>query len=97
MDDRERRNRWAEVFASLASEPRLHIVELLAEETVQCQEILGQLELSQPAVSYHLAKLERAGVLHKERQGTRNCYRLHGDLRPLVRSIMKEEISWNIR
>lgn len=91
MDDRQRRTRWAELFASLASEPRLHIVELLADDTVQCQEILGQLELSQPAVSYHLAKLERAGVLHKERQGTRNCYRLREELRTLVRSIMKEE------
>ena len=97
MDNRQRRTRWAEVFSSLASEPRLHIVELLAEEPVQCQEILGQLELSQPAVSYHLAKLERAGVLHKERQGTRNCYRLREELRTLIRSIMKEEESWSTR
>ena len=95
MDDRKRRIRWAEVFASLASEPRLHIVELLSEDAVQCQEILGQLGLSQPAVSYHLAKLERAGVLQKERQGTRNCYRLREELRTLIRSIMEEEGSWN--
>ncbi len=97
MNDRQRRTRWAEIFASLASEPRLHIVELLAEDAVQCQEILAQIELSQPAVSYHLAKLERAGVLRKERQGTRNCYRLHGELRTLIRTIMKEEGSWNTR
>jgi len=94
MDDRERRIRWAEVFAALASEVRLHIVELLSDEAVQCQEILGQIDLSQPAVSYHLAKLERAGVLHKERKGTRNCYRLDDELRPLIRAIVKEE-SWN--
>ena len=97
MDDRQRRTQWAEVFASLASEPRLHIVELLAENAVQCQEILGVIELSQPAVSYHLAKLERAGVLRKERQGTRNCYRLHEGLLPLIQTIMKEEGSWNTR
>jgi DNA-binding transcriptional ArsR family regulator len=97
MDDRQRRTRWAEVFASLASEPRLHIVELLAEDAIQCQEILAELALSQPAISYHLAKLERAGVLHKERRGTRNCYRLHEGLRAWIRIIMKEEPSWNIR
>jgi DNA-binding transcriptional ArsR family regulator len=97
MDDLQRRTRWADVFASLASEPRLHIVELLADDAVQCQEIIGRLELSQPAVSYHLAKLERAGVLHKERQGTRNCYRLHEGLRTWIRTIMKEEGSWNTR
>ena len=45
MDDRQRRARWAEIFASLASEPRLHIVELLTEDAVQCQEILGELDL----------------------------------------------------
>ncbi len=97
MDDRQRRARWAEIFASLASEPRLHIVELLTEDAVQCQEILGQLDLSQPAVSYHLAKLERAGVVHKERRGTRNCYRLHEELCTLIRTIMKEEGSWDTR
>ncbi len=97
MNDRQRRVRWAEVFSSLASEPRLHIVELLTEDAVQCQEILGRLELSQPAVSYHLAKLERAGVLLKERQGTRNCYRLREELRTLVRTIMKEDGSWTTR
>jgi len=95
MNNQQRRNRWAEVFASLASEPRLHIVELLSEDVVQCQEILGQIELSQPAVSYHLGKLERAGVLLKERHGTRNCYRLRDELRTLVRTIMKEDGSWN--
>ena len=97
MDDQRRRNRWAEVFAALASEPRLHIVELLAEDVVQCQEILGRLELSQPAVSYHLGKLERAGVLLKERHGTRNCYRLRQELSTLIRTIMKEDESWNTR
>jgi len=97
MTDPDRRSRWAEIFASLASEPRLHIVELLAADAVQCQEILGQLDLSQPAVSYHLAKLERAGVVHKERQGTRNCYRMDERLRPVIHAIMKEEGSWNTR
>jgi DNA-binding transcriptional ArsR family regulator len=97
MDDRQRRIHWAEIVASLASEPRLHIVELLSEDTVQCQEILARIDLSQPAISYHLAKLERAGVLQKERQGTRNCYRLRGELRTLIRSMMKEEGSWNTR
>ena len=69
MDDRQRRTRWVEIFSSLASEPRLHIVELLSEDAVQCQEILGQLELSQPAVSYHLAKLERPASFRRSARG----------------------------
>lgn len=90
MDDQARRLAWSRVFAALASEPRLQIVELLAEQTVQCQEIQSLLKLSQPATSYHLTKLEQAGVLQKERQGTRNCYRLQKGVANLVRLIAEE-------
>jgi uncharacterized membrane protein len=69
---------------------------LLARGEVQCQEILQQLGLSQPAVSYHLAKLERAGVLRKERVGSRNCYRLSKDIKELLSKITEEDGSWNI-
>ena len=83
LKDAERKRR-VEVFASLASEARLRIVEMLVEGTLECQEIQGEIELSQPAVSYHLAKLERAGVVVKEKRGTRNCYHLSSDLGFLV-------------
>jgi len=82
---------WPEVFAALASEPRLRIVRLLARGEVQCQDILTEVDLSQPAVSYHLAKLERAGILSKERHGTRNCYRLCEEVDTLIRLITKED------
>jgi len=91
MSDRQTDTPWAEVFAALASEPRLHIVQLLAKGEVQCQDILTELDLSQPAVSYHLAKLGRAGILMKERKGTRNCYRLRDEVRALIRLITKED------
>ena len=91
MVDSQTKIRWSEVFAALASEPRLRIVQLLAQGEIQCQDILPQLDLSQPAVSYHLAKLERAGILAKERQGTRNCYRLCGEVRALIQMITKED------
>jgi len=97
MEPRERRVRWARVFGALASEPRLHIVELLAKESVPCQEILEELALSQPAVSYHLAKLEQAGVIRKERHGTRNCYRLEEAVRAWMSAVRKEEETWTIR
>jgi len=87
----EERERWAEVFGSLASEARLRIVEMLAGGRLQCQEILGKMPLSQPAISYHLAKLERAGVVVKERRGVRNCYRLSSDVRFLTRLLSKRE------
>jgi len=89
------RARWAEIFAALASEQRLQIVELLAQGEVQCQEILATVELSQPAVSYHLAKLERAGVLLKERIGTRRYYRLNEGFKKTFETLIREDGSWN--
>ncbi len=85
------RKRWVGVFSALGSEPRLQIVEMLTKGQVECQEILGRLTLSQPAVSYHLGKLERAGVLTKNKTGTRQCYRLSPHIHHLIKIIKKED------
>lgn len=85
------RKQWVEIFAALASTSRLEIVEMLTEGRVECQEILGRINLSQPAISYHLAKLERAGVVVKDKKGPRNCYRLNSHIRSLIRILAQEE------
>lgn len=95
MTGRSERRRWAEAFAALGSEPRLQIIEQLMRGPIRCQETLSSLRLSQPAVSYHLAKLERAGVLRKEKNGTRNCYRIESRVECILKSCMKENGSWN--
>ena len=92
MLDENRQREWVEVFSALASDTRLRIVIMLASGKMGCQEILSQLDLSQPAVSYHLGKLEHAGVLIKERNGIRNCYRLHNRINELVNVVEKEEV-----
>jgi DNA-binding transcriptional ArsR family regulator len=89
MDNKERK-RWVEVFSALASEPRLRIVEMLIRGQLECQEILESSELSQPAISYHLGKLEHAGILVKEKRGTRTCYHLNCNLTSLI-DLLKEE------
>jgi len=90
MRETEERKHWVEVFSALASEPRLRIVEMMIGRKVDCQEILEELALSQPAISYHLGRLERAGVLVKERNGVRNCYSLNPDLTGLI-NLLKED------
>jgi len=82
--DQPSQERFVEVFAALASKTRLQIVLMVSRGRLACQEILDQLDLSQPAISYHLAKLERAGILIKERNGSRNCYRLDDRVLGLV-------------
>ena len=91
MLDNVGRKQWVEIFAALANKSRLEIVEMLTEGRVECQEILGRIELSQPAISYHLAKLERAGVVVKDKNGPRNCYRLTSRIRSLIKILTQEE------
>lgn len=95
MAERSARNEWAQIFSALASEPRLRIVEHVMKGPIRCKDMLDQLGLSQPAVSYHLSKLERAGILRKEKNGVRNCYRVGEDLVEVLRRCMKEDGSWN--
>ena len=90
MNDPTRR-RIAEAFSALGNEERLRIVERLLDGKAECQEILAASSLSQPAVSYHLRKLERAGVLVREKSGTRVCYRIPRPLGRWLRSQLKED------
>ncbi len=87
----EQTQKWIDIFAALASDARLEIVRMLAQRKTACQEILDRLDLSQPAISYHLRKMEHAGILIKEKSGSRNCYRLDERIQDLINMIEKEE------
>lgn len=97
MPKQSAREEWVEIFGALASAPRLQIVEQLQRGSVRCQEIQTVVGLSQPAVSYHLAKLERAGVVVKEKRGTRNCYRVSGVLEGVLKQCMKGDGTWRMQ
>lgn len=96
MPRRSAREEWVEVFAALASAPRLQIVEQLRQGPVRCREMQSIVGLSQPAVSYHLAKLERAGIVVKEKTGTRNCYRVSKTLEGMFKQCTKGDGTWRI-
>jgi DNA-binding transcriptional ArsR family regulator len=59
-----------EVFKALGDPTRLRIVQMLARrgETCVCT-IAGELAMSQPAVSFHMAKLKQAGLLNARKEG----------------------------
>ena len=50
-------------FNALASETRLHIIELLGERSMNLRELADELELSVAIVSRHVKTLEAAGIL----------------------------------
>lgn len=64
------------IFTALADPTRVAIVRLLIEQERSVGEIADQLPVSRPAVSKHLRPLQRAGVVTKRSEGTRNVYTL---------------------
>lgn len=59
---------------ALADETRLQILLLLQGRELYAQEIVDQLEISQPAVSRHLNLMAAAGVLRIRREGNAKYY-----------------------
>ena len=69
----------SDLFKALADPHRVRIVNLLAnaEAPVCVCDFVPQLGLSQPTVSFHLAKLQRVGLLEREQRGTWAYYSLN--------------------
>lgn len=67
------------VFAALASPPRRQAIAFLAQTALSTTDLAGRFGMSAPAVSRHLAVLQRAGLVSAERQGQRVLYRLNRD------------------
>jgi DNA-binding transcriptional ArsR family regulator len=63
-----------EVFGALADPTRRQILATLAKGERTVSELAEPFRMSLPAISKHLGVLERAGLIHRERQGrVRRC------------------------
>ena len=69
----------ASLFKALSDPHRVQIVNLLATnpDPVCVCDITDSVDLSQPTVSFHLKKLLRAGLLHREQRGVWAYYSLN--------------------
>jgi hypothetical protein len=63
---------------ALADETRLQILDILRGRELYAQEIVEQLDISQPAVSRHLNLMVAAGVLQMRREGNTKYYSING-------------------
>jgi len=61
---------------ALGNAERRRSVSALAEGPKSVGELATQFPISRPAVSRHLAQLERAGLVTHSAEGTRNVYKL---------------------
>jgi DNA-binding transcriptional ArsR family regulator len=69
----------AELFAVLATPMRLRVLSALCVHEKSVNELLAEIDTTQPNLSQHLAVLYRSGVLAKRREGTQIIYRVQSE------------------
>lgn len=88
VDFRSGARQAAEFLKMMASEQRLMVLCSLWEGERTVGDLVAALELRQPNVSQHLAKLRMAGFVNTRRDGTHIYYRLADEtVRPIIQVI----------
>jgi len=79
---------------ALADPTRLTMVASLwkADAPICICDFTAGLELSQPTISHHMAKLKEVGLVESEKRGIWVYYRLRSDLASSTRSLLSELI-----
>ena len=65
------------IFKELSDGTRRTILQRIGPDEVAAKDLAGEFSISQPAVSKHLAVLERAGLIMRRRNGRNNLCRLN--------------------
>lgn len=78
------------VLRALADPQRRRILTLVRGGELAAGQIAAEFEASQQAVSHHLQVLQRAGLLHERREGTRRLYALDPEALNPVRDVLAD-------
>ena len=91
--------RWAdrtsELMKALADPTRLTMMASLwkAQAPICICDFTAGLDLSQPTISHHMARLKEAGLVESDKQGIWVYYRLRADLPADTRKLLAQLIS----
>jgi DNA-binding transcriptional ArsR family regulator len=88
----------AGIFRALADPTRLAVFENVMREEVSVNELTSRFEVSQPAISQHLAVLRGCGLVAQRREGRQMFYRAEpAGLKPVVSWINEYRAFWRER
>jgi DNA-binding transcriptional ArsR family regulator len=88
----------SDVFRALADPTRRAVLERLARGETTVSQLNAGFDVSQPAISQHLAHLRRAGLVMERRVGRHAYYRVRPDgLTPLIDWIARYQAFWSER
>ena len=83
------------IFQALADPSRRAIFESLTRGEAAVNDLTGRFDISQPAVSQHLATLRDAGLVNARREGRRVYYRVEPrGMKPLIDWIAHYRVFW---
>jgi DNA-binding transcriptional ArsR family regulator len=84
-----------QAFQALADPTRRSIFESLARGETAVRDLTARFDISQPAVSQHLAVLKEAGLVAGRREGRRVFYRVQPEgVQPLIDWIAHQQAFW---
>lgn len=88
-------NETSDLMKALADPTRLTMLASLwkSHDPICICDFTAGLELSQPTISHHMAKLREAGLVDCEKRGVWVYYRLHDKLAPSTRRLLGQLIS----
>ena len=80
---------YAELFKVLSDPNRINIIQLLVKgETCSC-ELIHELPISQPTLSYHLKHLADVGLIESKKNGTRVNHYVNKDKLVMLSEFVK--------
>lgn len=86
------------IFQALADPSRRAIFESLTRGEAAVKDLTARFEISQPAISQHLAALKEAGLVNGRREGRRVYYRVEpAGMKPLVDWMAHYRAFWTER
>ena len=83
------------IFQALADPSRRAIFVSLTRGEVAVKDLTARFDISQPAISQHLAALKDAGLVHGRREGRNVYYRVEPrGMKPLIDWISHYRVFW---
>ena len=88
----------ADICSALADPTRILILYALSEQALCVNELVQELEVSQPAASRHLKVLRERGLVTADRQGSNVVYSLTDrrliDALDILRTVLRDRIAY---
>jgi DNA-binding transcriptional ArsR family regulator len=85
----------AAIFRALADPTRLAVFECVAEQELSVTALTQRFDVSQPAISQHLAALRASGLVSQRKDGRQIFYRADpAGMQPLVSWVGRHQAFW---